>query len=269
MHKLETIDVWLTEVSIAAQPSLTAAYLSLICDDERDRYRRLPDTITQSEYLTSRALLRIALSECHPIAPRDWRFSANAYGRPEISRPRSARHIHFNLTHSHGVIALVAARDRDVGIDIECVHDCGLEERIAKRFFSPFELQQLTAAPLPVRPYLFWANWVLKESYIKAHGMGLAMSLRSFAFQVLPDERLVRLQQPHPDDTHRWTFFLFSPVPHFLLALTVENYTEEFNALNIRTGVPLRYFKSLLTEPMLTSVGSVASPIRDTTTRAG
>ena len=49
----------------------------------------------------------------------------------------------------------------------------------------------------------FFDLWALKESFIKATGLGLAQSLKSFAFELMPDA----LVQTHPNQValrHQW-----------------------------------------------------------------
>ncbi|WFR63863.1 4'-phosphopantetheinyl transferase superfamily protein [Paenibacillus amylolyticus] len=61
-----------------------------------------------------------------------------------------------------------------------------IDMQIAERFFSPMESQFLAAEPDNRQLETFYRLWTLKESYIKAVGMGLSIPLDSFA--ILPDE---------------------------------------------------------------------------------
>jgi 4'-phosphopantetheinyl transferase len=62
---------------------------------ERDRHR----------YLVTRAMQRTVLSKYVGIAPRDWRFTSNDYGRPSIAAEHAAaRGLEFNLSHTDGLV---------------------------------------------------------------------------------------------------------------------------------------------------------------------
>ena len=254
MRAPPTVGIWLTQsVTTTISRSLAAKYRRILSNDERSRYWAIKNRAARFEYLVGRALVRTCLSEHEPISPNEWRFRTNAYGRPEVSHSCTARRIKFNLTHSRGLIACITALDRQVGIDVEYIRAIGTEERIAARFFSPHELRQITDAPPEARCALFWSFWVLKESYIKANGLGLAMPLASFSFDLQPNRARVLLANPNTTDRRKWRFALFSPSPRVLLGLTIEDSPPSSSRLTIKTGVPLRQFDSASYRPLLVS----------------
>ena len=113
----------------------------------------------------------------------------------------------YNLSHS-GTKVMCALCDVPVGCDVEWGVDRGtaIEDRIkiAKRFFAPGEFEKLrdlfeekkTASGFTVQVIneqladLFYRYWTLKESVIKATGLGIFMDLSSFEVQVYPDGTL-------------------------------------------------------------------------------
>ncbi|MBS0508641.1 MAG: 4-phosphopantetheinyl transferase family protein, partial [Proteobacteria bacterium] len=61
----------------------------------------------------------------------------------------------------------------------------GIEcEKLAQRFFSPQEVQDLLATPQADRAKAFVRIWTLKEAYVKARGEGLSIPLNRFAFSL-------------------------------------------------------------------------------------
>ena len=73
--------------------------------------------------------------------------------------------LEFNLSHS-GDYAICAISDDEVGCDIEKIKDVNL--KIAKRFFSEEEYNNVLKDNK-----LFFRYWTLKESYLKAKGIGI------------------------------------------------------------------------------------------------
>ncbi|NPD46264.1 MULTISPECIES: 4'-phosphopantetheinyl transferase superfamily protein [unclassified Lentimicrobium] len=87
---------------------------------------------------------------------------------------------YFNISHS-GNYVVVAFSDKPVGIDVELIKKD--RRNIAERFFTPSEIIDMNAAGTEEEQIkYFYQLWTLKESYMKAIGDGLTMSLSSFSF---------------------------------------------------------------------------------------
>src|SRR5207248_1406414 len=92
----------------------------------------------------------------------------------------------FNVSHS-GDLALIAfASLPDVGIDVEAIRPDFATSEIAERFFSPGEVENLLALPVPEQTEAFFQCWTRKEAYIKAVGEGLSIPLDSFDVEFRP-----------------------------------------------------------------------------------
>lgn len=117
-------------------------------------------------------LLETALREA---GVRDIHYSEEANGKPCLS---SRQDIRFNISHS-GTKVLCALSDHDIGCDVERIRDKGPE--VAKRFFFHEEYEALLACSDPEeRRVLFFRFWTLKESFMKATGLGLSLPLDAF-----------------------------------------------------------------------------------------
>ena len=80
---------------------------------------------------------------------------------------------------------------------------------IAERFFAPTEVQALRAVPTAEQHDRFFDYWTLKEAYIKARGMGLAIPLGSFAFSLGPGGAVsIAIDPSQNDDPTSWQFML-------------------------------------------------------------
>ncbi len=218
----DEVHVWLSSPDDAAEPDLLNAYQGLLAPDELARYRRFRFERQRRAYLVSHALVRTTLSRYAALAPGRWVFIRNAHGRPEIGAVRDLPPLRFNLSHTDGLVACAVTLARDIGIDVESHARRRINLRVADRFFAPGECAALERMRAAERPAGFLALWTLKEAYIKARGLGLALPLRLFAFalseegvaDVIFDERL-------GDNASAWQFELTRPGPGYVLSLAV------------------------------------------------
>src|SRR4029078_6585429 len=99
----------------------------------------------------------------------------------------------------------------DVGVDVEDRTRKGETVQIADRFFSPVEVAALRALPEERQRERFFDYWTLKEAYIKARGMGLAIPLDQFSFLLEPDMPIRIAFDPRlADDPLAWQFEQFA-----------------------------------------------------------
>jgi 4'-phosphopantetheinyl transferase len=245
--KLETLHpaeahLWIARPGEIRDPELLLAYDALLTADEREKVARYRFEKDRHSSLVTRALVRTALSRYAPVAPRDWRFVSNEFGRPEIREPAEERSLRFNLSHTHGLVVCLVARDREVGVDVEDRTRGGDLLDVADRFFSPFEVRALRALPSEEQMDRFFLYWTLKESYIKARGMGLAISLSAFSFDLDTPEAGIRIliDPSLQDDPARWQFSVLSFGPRHAIAAGVERGGEREVKILLRETVPLR-----------------------------
>ena len=97
-------------------------------------------------------------------------------GKPSLPNAKP-----YNLSHS-GDYAVLAVSSGSVGVDLEQIRpiDWNL---ISARFFHPLERAFLAQSDDPLNA--FFAIWTLKESYLKAEGLGFSVSPASFS--ILPE----------------------------------------------------------------------------------
>jgi 4'-phosphopantetheinyl transferase len=236
------VHLWylLPDVVAAAAPSLFDAYEALLAPDERARKDRYHFEHSRREYLLTRALVRATLSRYAAVAPAAWTFRQNSYGRPEIDAEEH-RWIHFNLSNTRGLVAILVARDLEVGVDVEDTERNGDSVGVADRFFSPFEVAALHALPEAQRRGRFFDYWTLKEAYIKARGMGLAIPLDQFSF-LLEQAPPVRIAfDPRlGDDAAAWQFEQLALSPRHRAAAAVRRGHGPDVRFVVRETVPLR-----------------------------
>lgn len=183
---------------------LTTRLRRALPEEECARHARFGDEGAAGEFLCGRALLRAVLSTWAPVERRAWRFAPNPHGRPGIASPDSP--LHFNLSHTRGMVVLALGCDPWVGVDVERLDRSVRPLEVADRFFSPVEVDGLRSLPAERHRDRFLALWTLKEAYIKARGMGLALPLRDFSFSPDASPPSVRFEPSLGDDESRWRF---------------------------------------------------------------
>ncbi len=231
------VHLWYVLTAGLDDPSLLARYHELLDESEWVRHQRFLVERPRLEFLVARALARTTLSRYAAIAPDAWRFRTNAWGRPEIAAPEGAPPLRFNLSHTDGLIACVVA-DRDAGVDVERLDRARDLIAIADRFFSPLETAALHALPAPSQHHRFFEYWTLKESYIKARGMGLALPLDGFSFLLAPPAApRIEFADGFDDQPARWRFTQLRLTARHLLAVAIAD--APALALTVRSTVPL------------------------------
>lgn len=198
-------------------PDEAAAWVLRLPPDERDRFHRYRHPLGAHEFLAGRLLIRGWLAALTGIPATTWRFTEGPRGRPEIAEPSSPWS--FNLAHSGGLVACVLSRLPDVGVDLEDLERRPPTRDLARRYCSPAEVADIERQPEAEQPRRFLTYWTLKEAYLKARGLGIAVHLSDLEFTI---------DGPHPtiafraslDGTNRgWAFELFRPTPRYLLSV--------------------------------------------------
>jgi 4'-phosphopantetheinyl transferase len=235
------VHIWYVLTDRLTDERLLTRYRALMNLAERERNSRFVFPAGRSEHLITRALIRTTLSRYHPtIDPRDWQFTANAFGRPELAGPMCEPRLRFNLAHTDGLIVCLVAVDREVGIDVENVTRRLMdEEDIADQVFSSTEVADLRSLPPLEQRDRFFDYWTLKEAYIKARGLGLQLPLDQFSFH-LKDDAPIRISfGPRiVDNPARWQFELQRLTPRHRLALALGLRDEPDFAVRIWPVVP-------------------------------
>jgi len=120
-------------------------------------------------------MARIELSKMTGLSNNQLSFFKNEFGKPFLS---NVIDIHYNISHS-GVYVVCAVSNTQIGVDIELIKS--IDINIAKRFFSPDEINYVFYPSDEQQYERFYQIWTMKESQVKWEGMGLSKNLRSFS----------------------------------------------------------------------------------------
>jgi 4'-phosphopantetheinyl transferase len=226
------IDVWMTRTEEAVVRDRVDAYRKLLSPDESRRAERFVHPGPAMLFVVGRALARTMLSRYAAVQPRDWPFTIDGHGRPELAmRPAHVPDLRFNLTHTNGLVACAVTIGRELGIDVEHIGR-PLNFDVPERFFSQQEVEDLRALPKLEQRTAFFDYWTLKESYIKARGLGLALPLRHFTFVRSADrDPAITFAPELPDEPHTWQFKQFWPTDEHRIAVAVRRIGDDLPIL--------------------------------------
>ena len=179
MLKDNEIHLWLREVDqdCADNDGIGEEILS---PEELDRAARYRFPRDRRLFRFAHTFLRQTLASYLNRAPHDLQFSIGSHGRPELI----GGELRFNLTHTEGLVGCVVTRCADCGVDAEALDRRADQQLLSARVFTVQEQEAFQNAAEDERSLLFFKTWTLKEAYIKARGLGLALPLREISFDL-------------------------------------------------------------------------------------
>ena len=207
------VHVWRLELG---QPH--ERFLELLDTDELSRANRFHFEKDRKHFVVARGFLRVLLGRYLKRDPKQLKFNYGAYGKPQLNGEEMLR---FNMSHSHGIALYALTEGRDVGVDVEYVRADFTSDDIARRFFSPFEVESLCGLPNEERVASFFRCWTRKEAYIKATVRGLSQPLDGFDVTLAPGANAALLRTDAGPHEH-WTMANIEVGPGYAGALAVE-----------------------------------------------
>jgi 4'-phosphopantetheinyl transferase len=220
----DRIDLWLALHEEINDAALLARYRQLLSEQERARELRFVRGQDRVQFLLTRVLVRTVLSRYVAVSPAQWRFSTLEHGKPVIENEAARQAgLSFNIAHTQGLVALAVSKRRQLGVDVERLTRRPVSLAIAERYFAAEEVAALMALPRTQQMSRFFEYWTLKEAYIKARGLGLAIPLDQFSFGWTPDGAVrLSIAPSLGDQPTRWQFWQRSPADDYALAVCAE-----------------------------------------------
>jgi 4'-phosphopantetheinyl transferase len=198
------------------------ALWQLLSSDEQARADRFFFPRDRERFITARGTLRQILATYTGLPPDRLQFLYSSHGKPALIPECGGEMLRSNLTNSHGLALYAVARERVLGVDLEYIRPEVADEPIAERFFAPREVARLRGLPPDQQVEAFFNCWTRKEAYIKAHGLGLSLSLQDFEVSLLPGEPAALLCTVRdPCEAARWSLHSLAPGPGYVGALAV------------------------------------------------
>ena len=216
----DEVHVWRAELEIPEE--YIQALRQTLAEDERKRAVRFRFEKDQRHFTAARGILRTLLGRYLHMQPSSLQFGYNRYGKPCLANGEAGNTLRFNLSHSHGMALFAFTHGREVGVDLEYMLKDRAEMSIARRFFSPHEVEALSTLPAEQQTRAFFACWTRKEAYVKARGLGLSLDLNLFDVSLRPNEPAALLNICEPGQRlEDWLLHDLAPADEYAGALAV------------------------------------------------
>ena len=152
-----------------------------LTEQELNRTRAFRFSADAWSYAAAHSLLRTLLGRMLRRAPLALRFDVSEAGKPHLSAGAGPQDLHFNLSHSRGLVAVAVAR-HPVGVDVERVRPLPDMRELLAELMADGVLSQFDNTSPDERTALFYRYWTLAEAFVKANGEGLGGALANLAF---------------------------------------------------------------------------------------
>ena len=172
-----TVHVW--GFSLDGNAAVLKRCRAWLSKEECGRAARFIREDDQIRYSLAHGGVRAVLARYTGLDPPALRFQAGGTGKPALLDEQGNRHeLRFNLSHSRGRMLIAVTKGQDVGIDLEEVRKKPEVDKLAERFYSSLEYQEIMSRSGLAKAQQFYRYWVAKEAVLKGQGVGL-LSLRS------------------------------------------------------------------------------------------
>lgn len=167
---------------------------SCIQQEEKDRIAKFVFLRDFKASLVGRLLMRKFVHDYTGVAYNEIRFIRDERGKPLLTFPENSE-LKFNVSH-HGSFCVLAGHIGSslLGVDVmkfERERHKDLDEyfRIMSRQFTRDEWDTITRSPQKYDQItMFYRHWSLKESYVKAVGVGITERLQNLSFKINTDK---------------------------------------------------------------------------------
>ncbi|MEZ2126403.1 MULTISPECIES: 4'-phosphopantetheinyl transferase superfamily protein [unclassified Sinorhizobium] len=210
-------------------------WLEPLSVDEKERAFSYRFERDRTCFIAGRYLLRRTLAVYLSEPAEGLRFVSNAYGKACIEGDEG---VEFSLTNADGLVAVAVGRGcGHVGIDCEPA-DLILEDAALETFCTFDELSWIAQLSSDERRRAGLTLWTLKESYLKAIGLGLNEDPQNIAISW--DGDIPRIAHKGERDP-RWHHRLFNGSGRHIIALSVyaELGTPTFRLSDFQDGAAI------------------------------
>jgi 4'-phosphopantetheinyl transferase len=193
-------DPWLVAVELSCSDDISLPSIHLLNELENNRAGRFLRNHDQRSFIAAHTLKRLMLAEAADEEPAFLQFSTSEFGKPELVGQDL---IYFNISHTHGMVAVVCSKLESIGVDVERLQTIELDMLWMNHVFTNEEIEAIRKAPDSMLALM--RHWTAKEAVMKADGRGMSLPMNEIRitekYAISPDS-LWQLRQYYPSPYH-------------------------------------------------------------------
>ncbi len=217
----DTVHLW--RVDLDPSRSSPETLKRILTPEECRRAERYHFERDQKRFIIGRGMLRTILGAYLSLAPEKVPIQYTDKGKPFLGKGSNPKELRFNLSHSKDLALLAVSQNKPVGVDIEWLRSVKDLIDLAKRNFSPNEVEALQSLPEDQRTEGFFNCWTRKEAYLKAIGLGLTHPLEKVEVSLIPGKPAELLATGSEDGrANDWLLHALTPAPGYKAAVAAE-----------------------------------------------
>jgi 4'-phosphopantetheinyl transferase len=221
--KLSNDEIHIWCASLDQPTSLIEKLVCTLSIDERTRAGRFYFEKDRKRFVVRHGILRMILGYYLGVEASELQFCYGRNGKPRLADTFGNGAILFSMSSSEGLALYGFTRNREIGVDVECVRDIPEMDQIIELIFSARETQVYRALPKHLKREAFFACWTRKEAFVKATGDGLSKPLDKFELTVNPGEPATLLEiDGDSRSACRWSIHDSKPASGFAAAIVAE-----------------------------------------------
>jgi 4'-phosphopantetheinyl transferase len=214
------VHVWCVTGEDIDDPAVLRQGASDLTAPEVARAGRFAKQEDRRRFIIGRWMLRHLLGAYSLAVPRKITFAINQHGGLELAGLNRLR-IHFNLSHTDGLVACAFTSGTEIGIDVERMQPSRVDMEIAYNYFSVTAYRDILNASEDSRTERFFEYWVLMEACAKARGTGLVRpAVGCFVLEDAGRSR-IRFIPSQANDPIAWNFWLVEPAVEYRMAVAM------------------------------------------------
>lgn len=187
------------------------------------QYKRFEDSMRG---LVAEMLIRNIIKQKNLRNDYQYNFATNTFGKPYLP---DVENFKFNLSHSEDWV-VCAVDENQIGIDIE--KEKVLDLQIAYQFFTKKECDYIFSLKNHQLPR-FFEIWTLKESYIKAVGLGLTIPLNSFSIILDSNDSSIGFESESNDTAFYFKKYTIDSLYQLAVCARDNHFPSEIKQMNV------------------------------------
>ena len=177
-RRVDDIDIFYADLT--PNDSFEAAAFGWLNKDERSRWRKFMFPGPKRRFALCRAALRRIICDRLSCTNDQLAFGESEHGKPFAVVNGRQVSISFNVTHSgrHGLLAF--GSPGRIGVDVEERRSYRHIDLLSESVFGPNERREIKSLRGEQKIEFFFNLWTVKESLVKALGVGMSLDTSEF-----------------------------------------------------------------------------------------